>query len=170
LYLLVFVLAGVAAFEALRHTAEARMRLALHLATLSAFASIIGLARWPSIHWELARAYAGPEARSALEAIFLGLNVYLGNYLGEFLGEFAFNGFFLLSAVTALGKASGFPKWFGYFGFIAALAGFIWMFRNVTATAGFIAEFNNYLLPIWMITFGLMLARYGGRRTPLRIG
>jgi hypothetical protein len=55
----------------------------MHLATLSAFASIIGLARWPSIHWELARAYisAEPGGRSALEAIFLGLNVYLGNYL-----------------------------------------------------------------------------------------
>jgi hypothetical protein len=163
---LVFVLAGVAAFEALRHTAEARMRLALHLATLSAFASVIGLARWPSIHWELARAYisAGPEVRSALEAIFLGLNVYLGNYLGEFLGEFAFNGFFLLSAVTALSKDSGFPKWFGYFGVIAALAGLTAMFRNVTATVGLIAEFNNYLLPIWMITFGIMLARYSSRR------
>jgi hypothetical protein len=169
---LVFVLAGVAAFEALRHTAEARMRLAMHLATLSAFASIIGLARWPSIHWELARTYisVGPEGQSALEAIFLGLNVYLGNYLGEFLGEFAFNGFFLLSAVTALSKDSGFLKWFGYFGVIAALAGLIAMFRNVTATVGFIAEFNNYLLPIWMITFGLVLARYGSRRTPPRIG
>jgi hypothetical protein len=74
---LVFIFGGVAAFEALRHSAEARMRLAMHFATVSAFASIIGLARWPSIHWELARAYssASPEARSALEATFLGLLV-----------------------------------------------------------------------------------------------
>lgn len=66
---LVFVLAGVAAFEALRHTAEARMRLAMHLATLSAFASIIGLARWPSIHWELAALTypLGPKDKAPLK-------------------------------------------------------------------------------------------------------
>ena len=51
---------------------------------------------------------------------------------------------------------------------IAALAGLTAMFRNITATVGLIAEFNNYLLPIWMITFGIMLARYGSRRISSR--
>lgn len=159
---LTFILAGVSAFEAFHDFAEGRMRLAMHLATVSAFASIIGLARWPSIHWEIAKAYTSPgfQHKGALEAVFLGLNVYLGNYLGEFLGELTFNGFFLLSAITALDKGSGFPRWVARFGIIASIAGLIAMFRNVTASVSLVAEVNNYLLPLWMIVFGTALIRY----------
>lgn len=160
---LVFLLAGVAAFEALRHVAEARMRLAMVLAIVSAFASIIGLARWPSIHWAFAQAHpsVGPEARTALEATFRGLNVYLGNYLGEFLGEWCFNSFFLLSGVTMLKKTSGFPKWIGHLGVITAVVGLAAAFRNVTSVVNPLSEVNNYLLPFWMIVFGVALTRYG---------
>ena len=37
------------------------MRVAMLFAALSSVAMILGLARWPSIHWELAQAYAGLE-------------------------------------------------------------------------------------------------------------
>jgi hypothetical protein len=34
------------------------------------------------------------------------------------------------------------------------------MFRNVTDAVGVVAEVNNYLLPVWMIVFGVGLLRY----------
>jgi hypothetical protein len=40
------------------------------------------------------------------------------------------------------------------------IAGLIGMFRNVTAAVAPVAEVNNYLLPIWMIVFGVSLMRY----------
>src|SRR5688500_11992589 len=49
---LVWIPAGVGAFHALRHVQEGAMRVAMLFATLSAGAMILGLARWPSIHWE----------------------------------------------------------------------------------------------------------------------
>lgn len=33
------------------------------------------------------------------------------------------------------------------------------MFRNVTMAVGAVAAINNYLLPLWMITFGVVLLR-----------
>jgi hypothetical protein len=33
------------------------------------------------------------------------------------------------------------------------------MFRNVTAAVAPVAEVNNYLLPLWMIIFGVTLLR-----------
>ena len=36
-------------------------------------------------------------------------------------------------------------------------AGFVRMFRNVTAVVAPVAAINNYLLPLWMIVFGVVL-------------
>ena len=60
------------------------MRGAQVFATIAATSMLLGLARWPSVHWELARAYpsATAGAREAMDAVFRGLNVYLGNYIG----------------------------------------------------------------------------------------
>jgi hypothetical protein len=33
------------------------------------------------------------------------------------------------------------------------------MFRNVTSAVAAVAEVNNYLLPLWMIVFGITLLR-----------
>jgi hypothetical protein len=33
------------------------------------------------------------------------------------------------------------------------------MFRNVTTAVAVVAEVNNYLLPLWMIVFGITLLR-----------
>ena len=97
---LIWLPAGVGAFEALRARGAGLMRLAMLFAVVAAVSMMLGLMRWPSIQWELARAYAssGPEARTVLSAVFDGLNRYLGNYLGEFVGELSLNAFFLLSA------------------------------------------------------------------------
>ena len=45
-------------------------------------------------------------------------------------------------------------------GLVAGLAGLVGMFRNVTAVVALIAAVNNYLLPAWMIVFGVVLARW----------
>jgi len=159
---LIWIPAGVGAFQALRDTREGSMRIAMLFAVVSALSMMLGLLRWPSIHWTLARAYAtATEAdRLAIAATFTGLNSFLGNYIGEFLGELAFSVFFLLSALAMLAPGSRFPRWMGYVGVLTAIAGLIGMFRNVTALVAPIAAVNNYLLPLWMIIFGVALFRY----------
>jgi hypothetical protein len=159
---LIWIPAGVAAFQALRPVREGSMRMAMLFAVVSAVSMMLGLLRWPSIHWALAQAYrtAGPPERTAITAMFAGLNSYLGNYIGEFLGELSFSLFFLLSALAMLAPASAFPRWMGYLGLLTALAGLIGMFRNVSNAVDVIAAVNNYLLPLWMIVFGVGLLRF----------
>jgi hypothetical protein len=132
------------------------MRIGMMFALVAAVAMMLGLLRWPSIHWVLADAYsrAGAEERTAIAALFTGLNSYLGNYIGEFLGELSVSMFFLLSALAMLVTDAGFPRWMGYFGVVTAAAGLVGMFRNTTDVVAPIAAVNNYLLPLWMIIFG----------------
>ena len=158
---LLWIPAGVGAFQALRRNGEGMMRLAMHCATLSALSMMLGLMRWPSIHWELARGYATarPDQQPLYDALFLGLNRYLGNFIGEFLGELSVSVFFLLSAVAIVRMSSGRQRVVGYVGILTAVAGMIGMFRNVTPHVAWIAEINNYLLPLWMIVFGVRLMR-----------
>ena len=97
------------------------------------------------------------------EAYDAGLNSYLGNYLGQFLGELSVSVFFLLSATAMLARDAGFPRWMGYLGVATAVAGLVGMFRNVTGAVAPVAAVNNYLLPLWMIVFGVGLLRAGRR-------
>lgn len=159
---LIWIPAGVGAFHALRQTGEGAMRVAMQFAGLTAIAMMLGLMRWPSIHWELAIAYiaGSPEQRGVLDALFLGLNRYLGNYIGEFLGEMSMSLFFALSGRAMLRPGSGFPRWVGYFAIVTALAGLIGMVRNVTSAVAIVAEVNNYLLPVFMIVFGVSLLKH----------
>ena len=98
---LVFIPAGVGAFEALRERASGPMRVGMFFAFLPPVSMMLGLMRWPSVHWELARAWAAAAEgdRLVLAAVFDGLNRYLGNFIGEFLGELSFSVFFVLSGV-----------------------------------------------------------------------
>ena len=138
------------------------MRIAMLFALVAAVSMMLGLLRWPSIHWSLAQAYttASEAERLAIAATFSGLNSFLGNYIGEFLGELAFSIFFLLSALAMLAPEARFPRWVGYVGVLTAIAGLIGMFRNATPLVGPIAAVNNYLLPLYMIIFGVALLRY----------
>ena len=166
---LVWIPAGVGAFHALRPVREASMRIAMHFAVLATVAMMLGLLRWPSIHWSLAQAWdaADEPGRAAIAAVFAGLNSYLGNYIGEFLGELSVSVFFLLAALAMLQPGTGLPRWMGYLGVATALAGLVGMFRNATAVVAPVAALNNYLLPLWMIVFGWGLLRSGPRRNPL---
>jgi drug/metabolite transporter (DMT)-like permease len=137
------------------------MLLALQSAALAAISMMLGLMRWPSVHWHLAelQSTATAEQQPVIAAVFDGLNTYLGNYIGEFLGEASFNMFFLLSSWTLL-RARATPVPVAVFGLAVAGAGFVGMFRNVTHVVAPVAAVNNYLLPLWMIVFGVVLLRH----------
>ena len=161
---LLLIPAGVGAYAALRRSAPSAMRAALVFSVISAVSMLLGLARWPSVHWELARAYAAasPDARTAIDAVFGGLNVYLGNYIGEFLGELSLNAFFVLSGFGLLRAGR---TWVGYAGLAVGAIGMVAAFRNVSPAVGFIADVNNYILPLWLVALGVVLlrTRAGGR-------
>jgi Domain of unknown function (DUF4386) len=158
---LIWIPAGVAAFEALAPARRAPMRLALIFAVVAALAMMLGLMRWPSVHWHLALAFehAAPPEQAVLAAVFDGLNTYLGNYIGEFLGELSFSAFFLLTSIVWL-QSSRPRKWIGWVGLGTAVFGLVGMFRNVTSAVAPIAALNNYLLPAFMITLGVALVRW----------
>ncbi len=151
---LLLVIGAFGVYAALRSSREA-MLLALILATVGSLSMCLGLMRWPSIHWELARAWesAGPETRQGIGATFTGFNLYLGNYIGEFLGELCLGAFFLLSGF-ALRAEWDFPQWLSIVGVVFALLFIVGAFRNVTPRVQRIADVNNYLLPAWMIVLG----------------
>jgi len=148
-------------------SSRGRMTLALVVASLGALAMCLGLMRWPSIHWALAEVYlqAGTETKSSLDAVFNGMNLYLGNYIGEFLGEITLAAFFLLSGLSMLDEAR-FPKWLGWSGICFSLLFLVGAFRNVASAVQFIADANNALLPLWMIVLGTALVRYSKHPDP----
>jgi hypothetical protein len=149
---LIWLPAGVAAYEALAPVRRGAMRLALLFAVVAALAMMLGLMRWPSVHWHLAIAFehATPQDQQVLAAVFDGLNTYLGNYVGEFLGELSFSVFFLLTSRVWL-QSSQAHKWIGWVGVSTAGLGLVGMFRNVAGAVAPIAALNNYLLPAFMI-------------------
>ena len=155
---LVFIPAGIGAFEALRERAAGPMRVGVLFAFLAAVSMVLGLMRWPSVHWELARAWgaASEGDRLVLAAMFDGLNRYLGNFIGEFLGEFSFSVFFVLSGVGLLRHERA-ARWIGWWGIATGVLGLIGMWRNITTGVDAVAAANNYLLPAWMIGFGVWL-------------
>lgn len=135
-----------------------RMTAALVFASLGSFAMCMGLMRWPSINWALADIYphVGPETQLSLEAVFNGLNVYLGNYIGEFLGEICLAFFFLLSGFSLFDETR-FPKWIGWSGIGFSILFLVGAFRNVASSVQFVADVNNGLLPFWMLVLGIAL-------------
>jgi hypothetical protein len=162
---MLFIPAAAGAFHALRRTNEGAVRVGSMFATISALALTIGLMRWPSFQWELAKAWmTDPSTHATLTPVFDAANTYLGNYIGEFLGELCFSLFFLASAMAMFDKQSGFPRFVAWLGMLTAVAGWIGMFRNATAAVNVFAEVNNYLLPVWMIVFGIALIRFGRAR------
>ena len=142
-------------------SSRSRMTLALVVASLGALAMCLGLMRWPSVHWAMAEIYsqAGPDTRNSLEAVFNGLNLYLGNYIGEFFGETALAAFFLLAGFSMLDEQR-FPKWSGWCGVVFALLFVVGAFRNVIPSVQLVADVNNALLPLWMIFLGTALMWY----------
>lgn len=164
---LIWIPAGVGACMALRHSHPGKGLLAAHFAVVAALAMMLGLMRWPTIHWRLAQLYglADPSQRVVLEAVFDGLNTYLGNYIGEFLGELAFSLYFVLVSWAFL-RTPGVPRVIAVFGLVTGAASLVGMFRNISEVVAPIAALNNYLLPVWMIVLGVVFVRWKGTGEP----
>lgn len=164
---LLLVPGAVGAYSAFP-SSPARMRLAIVVASIGSLAMCLGLMRWPSLHWVLAETYshAGTETKDSVAAVFVGMNVYLGNYIGEFLGETMLAAFFLLSGLSMLDEAR-FPRWLGWSGVGASLLFVIGAFRNVTNSVQGIADVNNALLPLWLIVMGTALIWCSGRASSI---
>ncbi|HQR17821.1 MAG TPA: DUF4386 family protein [Gemmatimonadales bacterium] len=158
---LIWLPAGVGAYRAYRESHPGAMLLALLCALMSAITMMLGLLRWPTMHWRLAELYvsADPAQQQVLAALFDGLNLYLGNYLGEFLGELSFSAFFVLTAWALLRSRATAP-WLAITGLATGCLGWIGMFRNLTPAVAPVAALNNYLLPLWMIALGIILLRH----------
>ncbi len=157
---LILVPAALGTYAYLRNKHNSLAIGGLIFATVATFANMLGLMRWPSIHWTMAQSFAAasPDQQATINTIFLGLNVYLGNYIGEFLGELTMNAWFLTVGLILM-KISGRIKYFGYFAVLTALLGFVGGFRNVTSGVSMVAEINNYLLPTFLIALGILLFR-----------
>jgi hypothetical protein len=157
---LILIPAALGTYAYLRNKSNSLAVAGLVFAAVAALANMLGLMRWPSIHWILAQKFttAPVEQRATIDAVFQGLNVYLGNYIGEFLGELTMNMWFLtigLVLITVKDKL----KYFGYLAIIIAVLGFIGGFRNVTSVVSMVAEINNFLLPAFLIVLGILLLR-----------
>ena len=157
---LLLIPASLGAWSALAPRAPALMRTAVAFAVVAAGTMMVGLLRWPSIQWVLATRYSAADAsgRSALSGVFDGLNSFLGNFIGEFVGELSLNLF--LPGGAGIPENEAYPRWVGTAGVIAAGAGFIAMWRNITPAVATVAEVNNYVLPLWMIVMGWVMLRY----------
>ena len=157
---LILIPAALGTYAYLKNKNNSLAVAGLVFATVSALANMLGLMRWPSIHWTLAQKFttASAEQQATIDAVFQGLNVYLGNYIGEFLGELTMNTWFLTIGLVLI-HARGKLKYFGYFAIITAVLGYIGGFRNVTSVVGIAAEINNYLLPAFLIALGILLLR-----------
>lgn len=103
-YLAYSILFGVAVISLLPlvedHLSPTALRLAAGFAIASVVARCVGIVRWLAPMPALADAYAdaGPEARTAIETVYLGLNAY-GGTVGEALGV----GLFAAIALAVLG-------------------------------------------------------------------
>jgi hypothetical protein len=80
----------------------------------------------------------------------------LGNVIDEFFGELGFSVFFVLSGVGLSGHPRS-PRWLSWWGIATGVLGLIGMWRNVTPAVDVVAAASNYLLPAWMIGFGVWL-------------
>jgi hypothetical protein len=158
---LIWIPAGVGAYFALRRTHPASVLMGIPCTVIATISMMLGLMRWPAFHWRLAETWATADAsqRVVLAAVFDGLNTYLGNYVGEFLGELAFSAFFLLTS-WALFRSGAVHRAVAALGLLTSVAGLIGMFRNLTPAVAPVAAMNNYLLPLWMIVFGIVLVRW----------
>ncbi len=157
---LILIPAALGTYAYLKNKNNSLAIAGLIFATVAALANMLGLMRWPSIHWTLAQKFtpATVEQQATIDAVFQGLNVYLGNYIGEFLGELTMNLWFLTIGLVLI-KVKGKLKYFAYLAIITAVLGFIGGFRNITSIVSLAAEINNYLLPAFLIVLGIFLLR-----------
>jgi hypothetical protein len=149
-----FVFAGVAS-GALFGRAPAWRGVGVGAAVAAGVAMMLGLLRWPTIEWALARHWAiSPDA--AIAAAFDASNLYLGTLIGEFAGEMCTAAWFLALGVAF--RRDG-RRVFGTLALAAAILMSLAALRNITSLVAPIAAINNYALPLWLIALGVAFIR-----------
>jgi hypothetical protein len=161
---LLLIPAAVAGEAVLGPLTPTRMRAATLLQLLAAIAMFLGLARWPSVQWLLAEAWASAAAseRAVMALAFDAANLYLGNWIGEFVGEIGLYGAFLaigssLRVAAWEGVLPTWGRWIGALGLLTGAVGLLAAFRNVTTAVALAAEAANALLPLFLIAYGVLL-------------
>jgi hypothetical protein len=157
------VFAGASSAPLLARGGRWLRRIGVTAAVAAGFAMATGLLRWPTIEWQLARAWAAtarPETRHALADAFDSSNFVLGNIVGEFIGELCLAVWFLTVALAL--RADG-RRTLGAIGVSAAVVLAVAAFRNITPAVAVVAQINDVTLPLWLLTLGIVFLRDGLR-------
>ena len=138
-------------------------------ALLSAVCMTLGLLRWPTLNHVLGERYlvASAPERARLAAWFDTGNLVLGNLIGELLGELLLSGWFVAVGL-ALVRGARVWRYTGYFALFTAASMVVGSLRNLTNVVALVADFDNTLLPVFLITLGavLLLSPEQARTTP----
>lgn len=152
------IFAGVVSAAVLERGGRRLRAVGMAAAVVAGVAMMLGLVRWPTIMWALARHWETSSAatQSALAPVFDAANLFLGNLIGELVGEIG-----LATWFVALGMAfrrdgrrllGGLGIGAGFLVAVAAL-------RNMTGAVAMVAEVNNVTLPLWLLTLGVVFVR-----------
>ena len=137
------------------------------IGVLAAVVQFLGLARWPFLVPELARAYADPASsqatREATAAAFDSFHRYLGIGIGECLGYLLTGSWTLLVGIAML-QSSAFEAWLAWPGIIIGLflilgsLEFVGRFEEQGwKLAGTIVPITYIAWSLWLILSGLVL-------------
>ncbi len=149
--------AGAATGPVLERGGRSLRTLGVGAAVAAGLAMMIGLLRWPTIEWTLARYWqTAPGSRPALAAVFDASNLFLGNVLGEFIGEMCLALWFLALGIAFRREGR---RLVGSLGMVAALLLATAGLRNITTAVAVVAQINNVTLPLWLLTLGVLLLR-----------
>jgi hypothetical protein len=161
------VFAGVASASILERGGRGLRALGVAAAVSAGVAMMIGLVRWPTIEWTLARYWqtAPGPSRTSLAALFDASNLLLGNVVGEFVGEVCAATWFVALGVAF--RRDG-RRLLGAVGAGAGLLLAMAALRNITTAVAVVAQINNVTLPAWLLTLGVLLLRDGGGTKPVR--
>jgi hypothetical protein len=134
---------------------------------LAALVQFLGLARWPFLVPQLARAYADPASsqatREATTVAFESFHRYLGIGIGECLGYLLTGAWTMLVGVAML-QSAAFTAWLGWPGIIIGLflivgsLEFVGRFEEKGwKLAGTIVPITYIAWSLWLILSGLVL-------------
>jgi Domain of unknown function (DUF4386) len=140
---------------------------ATFVGVLAAVVQFLGLARWPFLVPELARAYANPASsqatREATRVAFEAFHRYLGVGVGECLGYLLTGAWTTLVGVAML-QSSAFEAWLGLPGIIIGLFLILGSFEFVGRfeehgwnVAGAIVPIAYIAWSLWLIVTGLVV-------------
>jgi hypothetical protein len=155
------VFAGAASAAVLERGGRRLRTLGTAAAVAAGIAMMIGLVRWPTIEWTLARYWetAPAPSRTALAALFDASNLLLGNVVGEFVGEICLAIWFVALGIAF--RRDG-RRWLGALGLGAGILLAVAGLRNMTTAVAIVAQINNITLPLWLLTLGVVFLRDRG--------